>query len=420
MLHRGWAVAAVLLLTAPAWAQDFTADEQIQVDALTERAGNLSHAELTQWAGAYKEALEATLGQEDTLDDELAKAADGAKAEVQGRIDALGERQSRLVARLRALILVMSDKGINVGDLQALIVKVEGTIALEDMSADMALSLADEWFQKGRDWVVDKGPRIVVDILLFFVILLFAKIGARILGRIAKATMASSKLKVSALLREFFVNVVTKVVFFAGLLIAIGSIGIDIGPLLAGVGVAGFVIGFALQGTLSNFASGVMILLYRPYDVGDVIDAAGVRGKVESMSLVSTTIGTPDNQVVVVPNGSIWGGVITNVTARSTRRVDLTIGIGYDDDLDHAEKVILEEVKAHPKVLESPEPVVKLANLGDSCVDIMVRPWAKTSDYGGVKGDLMKSIKQRLDKEGISIPFPQRDVHLIPAEAAAQ
>ena len=401
MLRKGWVVAAFWVLTAPAWAQDFSADEQIEVAAVSERAGNLSDAELTQWAGAYKEALEATLAEQDKLGDDLAKAAADAKAEVQGRIDALGERQSRLVARLRALTSVMDDKGINVGDLQALIVKVEGAVALEDGSADRALSLADEWFQKGRDWLVDKGPGIVADILLFFAILIFTRIAARIIGRVTKAAVASSKLEISALLRDFFVNVVTKVVFFAGLLIAIGSIGIDIGPLLAGVGIAGFVIGFALQGTLSNFASGVMILLYRPYDVGDVVDAAGVRGKVESMSLVSTTIGTPDNQVVVVPNGKIWGGVITNITARDTRRVDLTIGIGHDVDIDHAEKAILEELKAHPMVLESPEPVVKLANLGKSAVDLVVRPWAKTSDYWDVYWDLTRRIKQRLDKENI-------------------
>jgi small conductance mechanosensitive channel len=249
--------------------------------------------------------------------------------------------------------------------------------------------------------------------VLFLVILLVFNVLAAILGRVTRATVASSKLKISSLLRDFFVTVVTKTVFLVGVLIAISTIGIDIGPLLAGVGVLGFIIGFALQGTLSNFAAGIMILLYRPYDVGDVVNAAGVLGKVDSMSLVSTTILTPDNQKVIVPNNSIWGGVITNITAMPNRRVDLTIGVGYGDDLDRTQEILMEVVKAHSLVLQDPEPVVKVTNLGESSVDFVVRPWSKTSDYWTVYWDLTKSIKQRLDQEGISIPFPQRDVHVI-------
>ena len=219
------------------------------------------------------------------------------------------------------------------------------------------------------------------------------------------------------LLKDFFVNVVTKVVMIAGLLIGLMVLNVPIAPLLAGIGVLGFVVGFALQDTLGNFAAGIMLLLYRPYDVGDVVTAGGVTGKVTSMSLVSTTIGTPDNQVQTVPNGTIWGGVITNVTANDTRRVDLTMGIGYDDDIDKAEAVIREVVTSHELVLKDPEPAIKLNNLGESSVDFIVRPWTKTGDYWTVYWDLTKALKQRFDKEGISIPYPQRDIHIIKDDA---
>jgi len=229
---------------------------------------------------------------------------------------------------------------------------------------------------------------------------------------VLEKTMSTSKLKVSDLLRTFFVNVTRKVVMLAGLIVALQYVGVPMGGVLAGVGVLGFVVGFALQDTLGNFASGIMILLYRPYDIGDVIDAGGTKGKVEAMSLVSTTLVTPDNQIVIIPNNGIWGSTITNVTARSTRRVDLTFGCGYGDDLDKVEKMISEVVTAHPKVLADPAPTIKIANLGDSSVDFVVRPWSRTSDYWDVFYDLNKQLKQRADREGIEIPFPQRDVHI--------
>ena len=172
-----------------------------------------------------------------------------------------------------------------------------------------------------------------------------------------------------------------------------------------------------LQDTLANFAAGVMILAYRPYDVGDMIEcAAGVFGKVSHMSLVSTTILTIDNQTKIVPNGKIWGDVITNVTAQRERRVDLLFGIAYEDDIAHAEQVMWSVVQEHPKILSDPEPVVKLHELGDSSVNFVVRPWVLRDDYWDVYWDLTREVKLRFDREGISIPFPQRDVHFYPAQ----
>jgi small conductance mechanosensitive channel len=182
--------------------------------------------------------------------------------------------------------------------------------------------------------------------------------------------------------------------------------------MLAGLGVAGFVIGFALQDTLGNFAAGGMILIYRPYDVDDYVEVAGASGFVKEMSLVSTTIATFDNQTLVVPNSKIWGDVIKNVTAQKVRRVDLTFGIGYGDDIPHAEKILRAIVEENEQVLSRPDAQVHLHELADSSVNFVVRPWVRTEDYWQVYWDITREVKMRFDREGISIPFPQRDVHV--------
>jgi small conductance mechanosensitive channel len=222
----------------------------------------------------------------------------------------------------------------------------------------------------------------------------------------------ASKLDLSQLLRKMFVSAAGNAVWAVGILVVLSQLGFALGPILAGLGIMGFIVGFALQETLGNFAAGMMILIYRPFDVGDMIEAATVFGKVHAMNMVSTTILTIDNQTLVVPNGKIWGNVIKNVTHQQTRRVDMTFGISYGDDIPHTEKTLMEIVKAHDKVLDDPEPMVKLHTLGESSVDFIVRPWCKTDDYWDVYWDVTREVKMRFDREGIRIPFPQRDVHL--------
>jgi len=187
---------------------------------------------------------------------------------------------------------------------------------------------------------------------------------------------------------------------------------VKLAPVLAIIGAAGFVVAFALQGTLSNFASGLMILAYRPFDVGDVVNTGGVAGTVESMNLVSTTIKSFDNQHIVVPNNSIWGGVITNVTGKPIRRVDMVFGISYSDDIGKAIEVMETILKEHPLILADPPITVKLHELGDSSLNFICRPWVKTADYWTVYWDVTRAVKERFDAAGISIPFPQRDVHV--------
>ncbi len=262
-------------------------------------------------------------------------------------------------------------------------------------------------------FVQENGLAYVGKAITFLLIVLIFKFLAGIAARLTLKALSSNKLKLSELLKKFFVGIIKKVVFFAGILIALGSIGVDTGPILAGAGVVGFVVGFALQDTLSNFAAGIMILMYRPFDVGDVITAAGETGKVSDLTLVSTTLHTPDNQKLIVPNSSIWGGTIRNITAQDTRRVDFTVGVGYDDDLDKVQALLLEVASAHQLVLKDKDVQVEVVNLGDSCVEFVVRPWAKTSDYWTVYFDLTKEFKKRLDAAGFSIPYPQTDLHVV-------
>lgn len=398
MKHLTRTLAALLLLLAPSLAlasAPAPAPSAPQPITLVSAGTQDVLGALEAAAAKRDEAREAHLG--DTENADLKAAYESATTEYEAALvaarvkrDATGDNSSELGLAIYAISM---DKA--------------------DFSAAGATNLIAQWTKKGKDWIVDEGPGMAVNIVLFLLIILVFKFLAGLAANLTGKALSTSKLSVSDLLKKFFVGIVRKVIFFVGLIIALGQVGVDTGPLLAGLGVVGFVVGFALQDTLSNFAAGIMILLYRPYDVGNVITAGGETGKVEDMSLVSTTMLTPDNQKLIIPNSAIWGGTIRNITAQSTRRVDMVIGVGYGDDLDRAQEVLMEVVTAHEKVLSDPAPVVKVTNLGESSVDFAVRPWSATGDYWDVYWDLTKTIKQRLDQEGISIPFPQRDLHLV-------
>ena len=210
----------------------------------------------------------------------------------------------------------------------------------------------------------------------------------------------------------FLSNMVRWVVLVFAVIAALAKFGIQTTSFIAVLGAAGFAVGLSLQGSLSNFASGVLILLFRPFKLGDVIDAAGVKGKVVDIGILTTILNTPDNQKIIIPNSGIMGGTITNVNAYETRRVDLVAGIGYDDDIAKAHSVLEGILANHPKVLSDPAPAVAVSALADSSVNFNVRPWCKSEDYWTVYLDVTRSIKEEFDKNGISIPFPQRDVHM--------
>ena len=263
-------------------------------------------------------------------------------------------------------------------------------------------------------WVTSEegGIRWAKNIMMFFVILFAAMLVSFILRNAVKKALNISGSK-SQLLNDFIVNIINKIVMLAGLLMALTALEINVAPIMAIVGAAGFVVAFALQGTLSNFASGIMMMLYRPFDVGDVVDVAGILGTVKSMNLVSTTIMTADNRSMLIPNNNIWGDVITNITSSGTRRVDMTFGIGYSDDIGKAETIMEEILSSHPLVLQEPAPVIKVHELADSSVNFVCRPWVKTADYWATYWEVTRAVKERFDAEGVSIPFPQTDIHII-------
>jgi small conductance mechanosensitive channel len=223
-----------------------------------------------------------------------------------------------------------------------------------------------------------------------------------------------------ATLISFLSNVVYGVLLVAVILASLDTLGLPVTSLVAVVGAAGLAVALALKDSLGNFAAGVMLVMFRPFIKGDFVEAAGVTGKVDEVRIFSTIMTTPDNKQIIVPNGQVAAGTITNYTAHDTRRVDLVFGVGYDDDLKVAREVLTRICKNHPKVLDDPETSILILNLGESSVDFAVRPWAKTADYWAVWNDLLEQGKFELEAAGCNIPFPQRDVHLYSANPAAE
>jgi small conductance mechanosensitive channel len=193
---------------------------------------------------------------------------------------------------------------------------------------------------------------------------------------------------------------------------ALGQLGINTNSLVALLGAAGLAIGLSLQSSLQNFAAGVMLIVFRPFKKGDFVDVAGTTGVIEEIGIFTTTMCTGDNREIIVPNGAIYSGTITNYSARDTRRVDMVFGIGYGDDLQLAKQLLTEIISADDRVLKDPEPLIALGELGDSSVNFLVRPWVKASDYSAVRWDTNEKVKHTFDARGISIPFPQMDVHI--------
>jgi small conductance mechanosensitive channel len=319
---------------------------------------------------------------------------------------------------LSVLVDLLDARGFDTSDYRQVLLLSGGGLSVDILRRGVAVGLVGKAMEAGTTWLTTNGVTLLFRAVVFFLILGLFWVLGRFARRIVRRGLEKSTLNISNLLRQTLVTWTGRVVLLVGLLIALAQMGVNLAPVLAGLGVAGFVVGFALQETLANFAAGVMILFYRPFDVNDVVEAGGVFGKVASMSLVSTTILSFDNQRLVVPNAKIWGAVIRNVTAEHIRRVDLTFGISYRDDIPKAEEILHRVFKEHPKTLDDPEPLIKVHSLGDSSVNLILRPWCKTEDYWDVFWDLTRTVKMTFDDEGIRIPFPQRDVHLYGAMAA--
>tara|TARA_R110000823_G_scaffold171736_12_gene304274 strand:+ start:9299 stop:11032 length:1734 start_codon:yes stop_codon:yes gene_type:complete len=321
------------------------------------------------------------------------------------------------VNRLKSIVDLMESLGYDSAPYKSVVLQQGGNFSVRDFESDIVLQVLRESWVSLQAWMAQNGPDLLFNLVVFILVLLVFRFLSRVTKQAVMLGCERSGAQMSVLLKDVLASVSGGAVMVLGLLMALSQIGISLGPMLAGLGVAGFIIGFALQDTLGNFAAGGMILLYRPYDVDDFIEVAGASGLVKKMSLVSTTITTFDNQTLVVPNSKIWGDVIKNVTAQTVRRVDMVFGISYSDDVALAEKVLRDIVQAHELVLEEPETVIRLHTLGDSSVNFIVRPWVRTADYWAVYWDITRAVKLRFDEEGITIPFPQREVHYVQEKA---
>ncbi|WP_317930764.1 mechanosensitive ion channel family protein [Halioxenophilus sp. WMMB6] len=250
------------------------------------------------------------------------------------------------------------------------------------------------------------GVKIILAIVIFFV----GKWLVKTITNLLKRTLTARNL--DATLTSFITNIIYYLAMVVVIIAVLGQVGIQTASLVAVIGAAGLAVGLALQGSLSNFAAGVMIILFRPCRVGDFVEAGGTMGSIKEIGIFATTMLTPDNKTIIVPNSSIMGGNITNFSTQSERRVDLVIGVSYNADIKKVKEVLAAVVAADERVVKEKDVTIGLLELADSSVNFVVRPWVKTADYWPTYFDLMENIKLRLDAEGIEIPFPQMDVHL--------
>lgn len=275
-------------------------------------------------------------------------------------------------------------------------------------SLDMVMGVGDmsNWLTNNSELLIQYGVNVLSAIFILFVGNIIVKAVA---GSVAKVL---NKRHMDKAVVEFVHGLVRYLLFVIVLIAALGRIGVQTASVVAVIGAAGLAIGLALQGSLSNFAAGVLIVAFRPFKSGDYVEIGGVSGSVDSIQIFQTILTTPDNKMVVVPNSNVIGSAITNYSRHDTRRIDYVIGVSYSADLQKTKEVLTKILAAEERLLPTPVPTVGVAELGDSSVNFVVRPWVKTSQYWDVYFDLLQAIKEGLDKEGIEIPFPQMDVHL--------
>lgn len=251
-------------------------------------------------------------------------------------------------------------------------------------------------------WVINIGTAVLVFIIGRLVVQVLTKV----------LTHAMRRSKMDELLVNFFASIIQSVLLLFVIIASLEQLGLDTTSLVALLGAAGLAIGLALKDSLQNFSSGVMLIIFRPFKTGDFIDAGGVTGVVEHIGIFTTQMRTGDNKSVIVPNGQIYSGTITNFSAKPTRRVDMTVGISYDSDIKKARDIIMELLNKDARILQDPAPIVVVGALNSSSVDLFVRPWVKSADYWPVLWDFNENVKHAFDSAGIGIPFPQMDIHL--------
>ena len=283
--------------------------------------------------------------------------------------------------------------------------------------AEKASSAIGSQLAEGRElaaqvttWVTEKGLDFAVNLVVALAILLVGWLAIRLVDAVVRRALMRGKAK-QTLFVNFACSVVSKACWAVLLIMVAGRLGVNVAPLVAGLGVTGFILGFAFQESLGNLASGMMIAINEPFKVGDFVDAAGHSGTIVEVNMMATVLKTADNKRIVIPNKSVWGGPIVNYNTLGLRRVDLQVGIDYGEDVSKAVEIIRDAVATVPGVLQDPAPAVAVASLNDSAVQINVRPWAKSADYWSVAAATLVAVKDGLTRAGVKIPFPQIEVH---------
>ena len=383
-------------------------DPAMSDEEFTLRLVHLTSAELEELSGKWAGITQAKTKEAAEINIQLSSAKGSSSETLRSSLDQELKLRNALFGKQEIILLEWEAKGGKVEDLAKYRDYVSAVRRSELKATD--LKTRSQWV---IDWLTsaDGGLKIGMWLLgLGASLVLVASLAKIVTGFVRRGLHKVPEM--SDLLRNFLSKIAYWLILGIGIIVALSLFGINMTPLLAVFGGASFIVGFAMQSTLSNLASGLLLMITKPFDVGDVVDAAGVSGTVRNVSIVSTTILTFDNQVIVVPNTKVWDSVITNVNASDTRRVDLVFGIGYDDDIKLAKKTLSGILAAHPLVLDDPEPTIRVNELADSSVNFICRPWSKTGDYWTVYWDVLQQVKEKFDEVGLSIPFPQRDVHI--------
>jgi small conductance mechanosensitive channel len=347
-----------------------------------------------------------------TLKQWLENASPEEQKTIEQQLRTLEFQKNSVAESLSNTLEMMQTMGIETSHFGQILVLATGELLNKTVDTKVAIGVLQKVWRSVRLWLDDNLSEIIVRLSTFLLILLAFKLLAKVVSRVLLRVISRSTLKTSRLLSNFVQGITSKVIILVGFIVALTQLGIELGPLLAGLGIMGCVVGFALQDTLSNFASGMMILVTRPFDIDDVIDAGGVNGIVRSMNLISTTIVPFDNQQIVVPNSKVWGSTIRNVSAQDKRRVDLSFTLSHQVDSTRMETLFKEVIDADQRVLEDPAPTIKLNKVGEYSSEFIVRPWVRSEDYWSFYWDTIRAIKDRLDNEELAFVHRQQDVHV--------
>lgn len=324
-----------------------------------------------------------------------------ADARSQTELEVAETRFNWTTRSLSNIVRMLNRVDVPTAEYRQFLISATGTLTEDIFDIEVLGGLLDNFLANAARWLQESGPTAMFRVALFILIVVVFSWLGKLCGRLVSRGLRASRLHLSTALESMVASIVARIALAIGIVFGLSQLGVEIGPLLAGIGIIGFAVGFALQETLSNFASGTMLLAYRPFDAGDVIEAGGITATVERLSLVNTTLLTFDNRRVTVPNNKIWGDVIVNITAMETRRVDITIGVAHHERLERVEAILHEIVNSHPDTLDNPEPMIKVHSIDESAVRMVVRPWVRVENYWPTYWDLNRQIKLRFEQESV-------------------